>query len=400
MRQMVKKMQFKIKHTVLQLVMTIYTLPLMILNTHATTFTLEQENTRVVGHNLIVYSRAQDTLLDIARRFDIGYSEIVSANPGLDVWLPGAGQGVVVPNRFILPDAPQKGIIINLAEMRLYYYPEPKPGQVRQVITHPIGIGREGWQTPLGKTKIIQKRKDPTWTPPESIRAEHIANGEPPLPKVVAAGPDNPLGAYAMRLGMPGYLLHGTNRPYGVGLRVSHGCIRLFPEDIEHLFSHVDLNTSVEILYQPYKAAMHNGILYVEAHETYEDMQTDSNNMTPMVKAILAAKDKLSDDDWLFAQTMIEQGLGIASPISEMKDKMVEDVWFIHSGLAQGDKTDLQQALVDLEIGDAIWPIRGAQGEVLLGPFESRDQADKLADKIYNKTSKSVWVSLLTAEVL
>ncbi|NQZ54853.1 MAG: L,D-transpeptidase family protein, partial [Piscirickettsiaceae bacterium] len=141
----------------------------------ATTFDLVDENTRVVGHNLIVYSHEEDTLLDIARQFDLGYSEIVDANPNLDPWLPGSGQRVLVPNRFILPDAPKKGIVINLAEMRLYYYPKPKKNQLQQVITHPIGVGREGWTTPLGKTRIIQKKKDPTWTPPASILAEHLA---------------------------------------------------------------------------------------------------------------------------------------------------------------------------------------------------------------------------------
>ncbi|MCL4143159.1 UNVERIFIED_CONTAM: hypothetical protein GTU68_016655, partial [Idotea baltica] len=238
---------------------------LLIPTSHATTFILHDDPSRVVGHNLIVFSRAQDTLLDIARRFDIGYSEIVDANPQLDVWLPGTKKRVLVPNQFILPDAEKKGIVINLAEMRLYYFPDAMVGKAREVVTHPIGIGREGWQTPLGRTKIIQKRKDPTWTPPASIHAEHIEKGDP-LPKVVPAGPDNPLGAYAMRLGMPGYLLHGTNKPYGVGLRVSHGCIRLFPEDIEQLFGIVALNTPVEIVYQPYKAGMLNNELYIEAH--------------------------------------------------------------------------------------------------------------------------------------
>ncbi|MBL4638099.1 MAG: L,D-transpeptidase family protein, partial [Proteobacteria bacterium] len=144
----------------------------------ATTFDLADENTRIVGHNIIVYSHEEDTLLDIARRFDLGYNEIVNANPNLDPWLPGEGKKVLVPNRFILPDTAKKGIVINLAEMRLYYYPERKKGQPQQVITHPLGVGREGWTTPLGKTRIIQKKKDPTWTPPASIHAEHIAKGD------------------------------------------------------------------------------------------------------------------------------------------------------------------------------------------------------------------------------
>ncbi|MFT7235641.1 MAG: L,D-transpeptidase ErfK/SrfK [Methylophagaceae bacterium] len=373
---------------------------LLIPTGQATTFILDKDSTRVIGHNLIVYSRSQDTLLDIARRFDIGYSEIVSANPDLDVWLPGSGKRVLVPNQYILPDASQKGIVINLAEMRLYYYPKPEEGKPRRVITHPIGIGREGWQTPLGNTRIIQKRKDPTWTPPASIHAEHLEKGDP-LPNVVPAGPDNPLGAYAMRLGMPGYLLHGTNKPYGVGLRVSHGCIRLFPEDIEHLFGVVALNTSVEIVYQPYKASMLNGDLYVESHEAYEDMPLDHNNMTPMVKAILDAKGELSDDDWLFAQAMIDQNLGIAQRIGEITHQVIEDVWFIHSGLTTKDISDeLDQAAIEMGFSDAFWPIRGAEGEVLIGPFESYQQAETVADKIYNTTGESAWVTLVPGDVL
>jgi L,D-transpeptidase ErfK/SrfK len=285
---------------------------------NATTFYLPDDKTRVVGHNLIVFSRAEDTLLDIGRRFDIGYSEMASANPSVDIWLPGSGQRVLVPNQFILPAGAQKGIVINLAEMRLYYYPKQEAGQPKKVITHPIGIGREGWQTPLGKSKIIQKVKNPTWTVPESVLAEHLANGDP-LPKVVPAGPDNPLGAFKMRLGMPGYLLHGTNKPYGVGLRVSHGCIRLYPEDIEHLFGKVPLNTEVEIVYQPFKAAMYRGRLYVEAHELYKDMEVDKNNMTPVVKAIMAEKDKLYNDDLLFARAMIEEQLGVSQAIEKFE---------------------------------------------------------------------------------
>lgn len=373
---------------------------LLIPTSQATTFSIEDDGSRVVGHNLIVYSRAQDTLLDIARRFDIGYDEIVSANPDLNVWLPGSKKRVLVPNRFILPDAEQKGIVINLAEMRLYYYPKRTVGRARQVITHPIGIGREGWQTPLGKTKIIQKRKDPTWTPPASIHAEHIKNGDP-LPKVVPAGPDNPLGAYAMRLGMPGYLLHGTNKPYGVGLRVSHGCIRLFPEDIEQLFGVVRLNTPVEIVYQPYKAAMLNDQLYIEAHETDEDMALAHNNMTPMVKAILNVKGVISDDDWLFAQQAIAQNLGIAEPIDEVEHVVVEDVWFVHSGMAtKVTKEALNDVMASMGFSDAFWPVRGAEGEMLMGPFESYEQAEQLADKIYNETDEFVWVTLVSGDIL
>ncbi|MFW5451628.1 MAG: L,D-transpeptidase family protein [Methylophagaceae bacterium] len=369
---------------------------------NATTFDLVDENTRVVGHNLIVYSHKEDTLLDIARQFDLGYSEIVDANPDLDPWLPGSGQRVLVPNRFILPDAPKKGIVINLAEMRLYYYPKPKKNQRQQVITHPIGVGREGWTTPLGKTRIIQKKKDPTWTPPASILAEHLEKGDP-LPKVVPAGPDNPLGAYAMRLGMPGYLLHGTNRPFGVGLRVSHGCIRLFPEDIEHMFGIVPVNTPVEILYQPYKAALYRDQLYLEAHEIQQDIDSrEGNNMTPMVSAILKAQDKiLHDDNWPFAEELVRKHQGIVKRINQKQTKIIEDVWFIHAGLAKEAKTQLAQALTTLTMNDYFWPLSGAaEGEVLIGPFDDREQADQMSREINRVTDMSVWIALISSDIL
>ncbi|PHS69711.1 MAG: peptigoglycan-binding protein LysM [Methylophaga sp.] len=375
---------------------------LILLPTYASTFDLPDENTRVVGHNLVVYSYEEDTLLDIARRFDLGYGEIVNANPGLDPWLPGSNQRVIVPNKFILPDAPHEGIVINLAEMRLYYYPKTQKGQQRQVITHPIGVGREGWTTPLGKTKIIQKKKDPTWTPPASILAEHLEKGDP-LPKVVPAGPDNPLGAYAMRLAMPGYLLHGTNRPFGVGLRVSHGCIRLFPEDIEHLFSVVPLSTPVEILYQPYKAALHNEILYMEAHETQDDIDSrEGNNMTPMVSAILKAQDKiLADDDWPFAEQLVREHQGVVKSVGKAEADIVEGVWFIHAGTTQQAKIKLAQALITLKLGDLFWPLKGAaEGEVLIGPFTSQEQAEQVGREVRGLTNMSVWVALIESDAI
>ena len=377
-------------------------LGLFVLPLNATTFTLENEETRIVGHNLIVFSHKEDTLLDIARQFDIGYNEIVTANPELDPWLPGSGQRVLVPNRFILPDAPHKGIVINLAEMRLYYYPLKKKGQLQQVITHPIGVGREGWTTPLGKTRITQKKKDPTWTPPASILAEHLEKGDP-LPRVVPAGPDNPLGAYAMRLAMPGYLLHGTNRPFGVGMRVSHGCIRLFPEDIEHLFGIVPVNAPVEILYQPYKAALDGKTLYLEAHETQDDIDTrEGNNMTPMVSAILNAQDSiLADEHWPFAEELVRQHQGVVKQVSKSKIEVIDDVWFIHAGLARGVKMKLSQASMSLNLNDSFWPMQGAaEGELLIGPFDSQEEAGNIALELSQLTELSVWTALLAGDAL
>lgn len=232
--------------------------------TWAAKYVLPAHGGRIIGHIQYVTAGKGDTLLDIARRFDVGYREIRLANPNVDVWLPGIGTRIKIPTQFILPDAPHVGIVVNVPEMRVYYYPKPKHGAAQTVETFPISIGRQNWTTPLGTTRIVTKIKHPAWYPPASIRAEHASKGDA-LPKVVPAGPDNPLGQFALRLGIPGYLMHGTNKPYGIGMRVSHGCIRLYPEDIKNLFAQVPKDTSVHLVDQPYKAAWHDGQLYLES---------------------------------------------------------------------------------------------------------------------------------------
>ena len=220
----------------------------------------------------IVYTHAkhEDTLLDIAREFNLGQNEILLANPSVDRWLPGEDTKVKIPSSHLLPDTPHKGLTLNLSEFRLYYYPQAKTkNQPRVVITHPISIGRVDWNTPLGKTRIIAKNKNPTWTPPKSIRKEHAAEGDI-LPKVFPPGPDNPLGLFAIRLGIPGYLIHSTNKPYGVGMRVSHGCIRMYPEDIEKLFPKIKIGTPVYIVNQPIKVGWSDDLLYIEVHPALE----------------------------------------------------------------------------------------------------------------------------------
>lgn len=225
----------------------------------------------VVGHVQVTVARHEDTLPDIARRFNIGYEEIIRANPGVDPWLPGEGRRIALPTRFVLPDAPREGIVINLASMRLFYYPPRQDKQAPvEVVTHPIGIGKVGWQTPEGRTKIVSRVKDPTWTPPQSVRREHAKDGDP-LPAKVPPGPDNPLGRHMMRLGWPSYLMHGTNKPYGVGMRASHGCIRLYPEDISRLFEAVPLNTPVTVVNQPYLLGWEGDVLFVQAYGPLED---------------------------------------------------------------------------------------------------------------------------------
>lgn len=233
----------------------------------ATTYEIEDGQPLVFGtdeHYTTVY---EDTFTDLARRYSLGWDEIARANPGIDQWVPGAGKDLTIPGRRILPDVPQEGIVINLPEHRLYYFPKVKKGQKRIVITYPVSIGKMDWKTPLGVTKIVNKQKNPSWYPPESVRKEHLANGEK-LPAVVGPGPDNPLGAYAMRLNItPGaYLIHGTNNPLAVGMAVTHGCMRMYPEDIEALFPQVPVGTPVRIINEPVKTAFVNGELLLEAH--------------------------------------------------------------------------------------------------------------------------------------
>ena len=248
----------------------------------------------LIGAVQVVEARYEDTLLDIARRYDIGQDEILGANPTVDRWLPGEGTRVLIPSRYILPPPPHKGLILNLPEMRLYYFPKPKDGQPREVQTYPVSIGRMEWATPLGETKVVSKQKDPAWRPPESIRAEHAANGDP-LPKYVPPGPDNPLGRYAMRLGIPGYLIHGTNKAYGVGMRVSHGCIRMLPEDIEYLFPQVPVGTPIRIINQPAKAGWHGGDLYLEMHPPLEEEQ---NAQDALAATVMTAIDEALFRRW------------------------------------------------------------------------------------------------------
>jgi L,D-transpeptidase ErfK/SrfK len=223
---------------------------------------LPKNGSRLVGRPHHVAVRAGQTLLDVARKFDVGYWDIVLANPDLDLWLPEAGARVLIPSQYILPDAPQEGIVVNVAEMRLYYYPPAVQGK-RYVITHPVGIGRQDWATPLGRTRIVEMIADPTWYPPASIRADYAARGEP-LPAIVPPGPDNPLGRHALILDMPGYLIHGTHKPEGVGMQVSYGCIRLYPEDIARLFTLVRRGTPVWLVNQPIKTTWSDGRLYAQ----------------------------------------------------------------------------------------------------------------------------------------
>jgi L,D-transpeptidase ErfK/SrfK len=224
----------------------------------------------VIGAVQIVRAREDDTLSDIARRFNVGYEEIVSANPAVDPWLPDAGAEVVIPTAYVLPDARRQGIVINLAAMRLFYFPNAQPGEPQKVVTHPIGIGRVGWRTPEGRTRIVSKAAAPAWIPTPAIRKEHAADGDP-LPRVVPPGPDNPLGSHVLRLGWPEYAIHGTDKPPSIGLRGTHGCLRLYPEDIVGMYDIVPVGTPVTVVNQPLLLGWRGDTLVMQVYPALED---------------------------------------------------------------------------------------------------------------------------------
>ena len=238
----------------------------------------------IVGYVQKTIGGKDDTLPDIARRFDVGYEEMITANPGIDPWLPGAGREVVVPTQFVLPTAPHEGLVVNVAAMRIFYFPPHKKGEPQIVFTHPIGIGKVGWKTPEGTTKIVSRQKDPVWVVPKSVREEHAEDGEK-LPAQVPPGPDNPLGQYMFRLGWQSYLIHGTNKPYGVGMRSSHGCMRLYPEDIAVFFDLIPIGTKVTVVNQPYLFGWRDGTLYLQSYAVMED---DSRDWSKNRKRLLA----------------------------------------------------------------------------------------------------------------
>lgn len=233
-------------------------------------FLLETAGQSIIGEPQVVFASDTDTLSDLARAYGLGYDEIIAANPGVDPWLPGEGSAILLPTQYVLPAVERRGVILNIATKRLFYFPAVADSEVQQVMTYPIGIGRVGWETPLGETTVVSKAKDPHWWVPASVRREHAEMGDP-LPSVVPPGPDNPLGHRVLKLDMPGYLIHGTNTPYGVGMRVSHGCVRLYPENIEILYTLVDIGEAVTIINEPYLFGQRDGELYFEAHVPLED---------------------------------------------------------------------------------------------------------------------------------
>ncbi len=217
----------------------------------------------VIGQVTFYAVQKGDTLYSVARTHDLGIVEVMAANPGVDVWQPETGRVLSLPTAHVLPASPRRGIVINLSELRLFYYSDS-----HTVMSFPVGIGKEGWPTPVGTTLIAKKRIAPVWIPPASIRRE-----TPDLPEKIPAGPDNPLGNYALNLGWPGFVVHGTNYPRSIGRRSSHGCIRLYPEDIATLFERVEPGTKVTVIDTPYKLGWRDDQLWLEV--TPEQYQAD-----------------------------------------------------------------------------------------------------------------------------
>jgi L,D-transpeptidase ErfK/SrfK len=271
-------------------------------------------DTEVVGEVQVIAAAYEDTFVRLARRYDVGYEELRQANPDVDPWLPGEGTQIIIPTQYVLPRAQRRGIVINVPELRLYYFPESGD----RVITYPISIGKQDWATPYGTTAVVRKAVDPTWYPPASVRQEHLERNDP-LPAVVPPGPDNPLGTRALYLGFPGYLLHGTNKPAGLGMRVTHGCVRLFPEDVEALFEQVAVGTPVALVNQPYKLGWGEDGLYLEAHRPLnEDVESGSWTATELTRIFVGATEQRQTNnmDWRNAESVMYDSRGVPQFVS------------------------------------------------------------------------------------
>lgn len=271
----------------------------------------------IIGYLRTHVTAYEDSLVDLARKFGLGYTEIVSANPGIDPWVPGADKKIVLPTAHILPAGPREGVVINLSDQRLYFFRDDG----KTVDSVPLGIGNAGWDTPKGTTKVVRKKKNPTWYVPKSVRKE-----DPELPAIVRPGPDNPLGTRAVYLGWPAYLFHGTNKPYGVGRRVSHGCVRLYPEDIERLYPHIKVGTPVRVVDQPMKLARQGNQVWLEIHPNQEqsDEVEQTGKLTPAKPAefeyllTMAAGEDSDRIDWDKAKKAAVERRGI--PVAILKE--------------------------------------------------------------------------------
>ena len=276
----------------------------------------------VIGRLAVIRLEKGDTLPDIARHFSLGIDEISTANPGVDVWVPEAGERILLPLSFILPDTPRKGIVVNLATMRLFQY--KVDGTSLLVMTYPIGIGTDERPTPTGQMYVARKAARPTWHVPASIAEDHRKKGDI-LPKAVPPGPDNPLGEYALYLSKSGYLIHGTNKPASIGLTATNGCLRLYPENVKTLFDDTPVKTPVLIVNQPYLIGQRDGVLYLEAHAPTEASGVlESEKLHKKLRTI--EKKARRTLDWKKVKEVQAEARGIPVPIFEFSQGSQKEV--------------------------------------------------------------------------
>lgn len=241
-------------------------------------------NGDVIGETKIVYAEGTDSLIDIGERYEAGFDELQWANPEVSTWTPGEDTPIILPFKYILPNGKRSGIVSNIPEMRTYYFPKDED----LIYVYPVSVGRMDWKTPLGTWKITVKQEDPPWYPPESIRREHREMGRGELPRVVPAGPDNPMGRHVLRLNLPSYLLHGTNDTTGIGMRVTHGCMRFFPDNIEELYNIVPNGTEVTFLNEPIKWGWEGDDLLIEVHPPLEEDNMSTEELLIKAYELLA----------------------------------------------------------------------------------------------------------------
>ncbi len=276
----------------------------------------------VIGQLAVIKLEKGDTLPDVARHFGLGINAVSAANPGVDVWVPEAGERIILPLSFVLPDTPRRGIVINVATMRLFQF--KKRGKSLAVSTYPVGVGTEERPTPTGEMYVYRKTARPTWHVPASIAADHREKGDI-LPAEVPPGPDNPLGEYALYLSKKGYLIHGTNKPASIGLKATNGCMRLYPENIKLLFNDTPVNTPVAIVNQPYLIGQRDGVLYMEAHTPLESPGAVE---LEKIYARLRSIEKKSGRtlDWKKIKEVQTEARGIPVPIFEMSQGSAKEI--------------------------------------------------------------------------
>jgi len=269
----------------------------------------------LIGRLAFIRLEKGDTLPDIARHFSLGIDAIRAANPGVDVWVPVTGERILLPLSFILPDAPRKGIVINLAAMRLFHFKgDSKP---LAVSTYPIGVGTVERPSPMGQMFVARKATRPTWHVPASIAEDHRKKGDP-LPAKVLPGPQNPLGEYALYLSKATYLIHGTNKPASIGLRATNGCIRLYPEDVKKLYENTPIKTPVCIVNQPYLLGQWNGVVYMEVHAPPEDLEAVKFDKI-YTKLRNMEKESGRALDWSKVKKTLAEARGIPVPLFEIR---------------------------------------------------------------------------------